>query len=98
MDDCDKMMEASETMEESNTAYCIRCGKKTEYSIKLQRVRVNVCGVRFSYIENRPCCISCGEEVYVPKLEDRNSAARKFAFNQSLEKIRNKFDSNGGKT
>lgn len=85
-------------MGENNTAYCIMCGKKTEYSIKLQRVRVNVCGVRFSYIENRPCCISCGEKVYVPKLEDRNSAARKFAFNQSLEKIRNKFDSNGGKT
>lgn len=85
-------------MSDNGTAYCIRCGKKTEYSIKLQRVRVNVCGVRFSYIENRPCCISCGEKVYVPKLEDRNSAARKFAFNQSLEKIRNKFDSNGGKT
>lgn len=84
-------------MDENNTAYCIRCGKTTDYSIKLQRVRVNVCGVRFSYIENRPCCISCGEEVYVPKLEDRNSAARKFAFNQSLEKLRNKFDSNGGK-
>ncbi len=50
------------------------------------------------FIENRPCCISCGEEVYVPKLEDRNSAARKFSFNQSLEKIRNKFDSNGGKS
>ena len=85
-------------MGENNTAYCIRCGKKTEYSIKLQRMRVNVCGVRFSYIENRPCCISCGEEVYVPKLEDRNSAARKFAFNQSLEKLRHKIDSNGGKT
>ena len=85
-------------MGENNTEYCIMCGKKTEYSIKIHRVRVNGGGVRFSYIENRPCCISCGEEVYVPKLEDRNSAARKFAFNQSLEKIRNKFDSNGGKT
>ena len=52
----------------------------------------------FQLYENRPCCINCGEEVYVPKLEDRNSAARKFAFNQSLEKIRNKFDSNGGKS
>lgn len=92
------MREVSKSMGENNTAYCIRCGKTTEYSIKLQRVRVNVCGVRFSYIENRPCCTSCGEEVYVPKLEDRNSAASKFAFNQSLEKIRNKFDSNGGKT
>lgn len=37
-------------MSDNGTAYCIRCGKKTEYSIKLQRVRVNVCGVRFSYI------------------------------------------------
>lgn len=92
------MGEVSKTMGENNTACCIRCGKKTEYSIKLQRVRVNVRGVRFSYIENSPCCISCGEKVYVPELEDRNSAARKFAFNQSLEKIRNKFDSNGGKS
>lgn len=85
-------------MGENNTAYCIRCGKQMEYCVKLPRVKLEIRGVRFSYIENRPCCISCGEEVYVPKLEDRNSAARKFAFNQSLEKIRNKFDSNGGKT
>lgn len=41
-------------MSDNGTAYCIRCGKKTEYSIKLQRVRVNVCGVRFSYIEKAP--------------------------------------------
>ena len=92
------MMEASETMEESNTAYCIRCGKKTEYSVKLQRVRVNVCGVRFSYIEKAPCCTNCGESVYVSEIEDQNVDARTLEFNKAREKLRHKIASNGGKS
>lgn len=83
-------------MEESNTAYCIRCGKKTEYSVKLQRVRVNVCGVRFSYIEKAPCCTNCGESVYISQVEDQNVDARTLEFNKAREKLRHKIDSNGG--
>lgn len=82
----------------SDTAYCIRCSKKTEYSIKFQRMRVNVCGVRFSYVEKDPCCTNCGENVYVSEIEDQNVDARMFAFNRAKEKFRHKIDSDGGKT
>lgn len=85
-------------MSASSTGYCIWCGKKMEYFTKLPCVGLEIRGVCFSYVENTPCCISCGAEVYVPEIEDRNSAARKFAFNQALEKLRHKLDSGGGKT
>mgnify|MGYP006873253011 CR=1 FL=1 len=85
-------------MSDNGTEYCIRCGKKTEYSIKLQRVRVNICGVRFSYIEKEPCCTNCLESVYVSEIEDQNVDARVLAFNQAKDKLRHKIGSNGGKT
>lgn len=85
-------------MSDNGTAYCIRCGKKAEYSIKLQRVRVNICGVRFSYIEKGPCCTNCGESVYISEIEDQNVDARTLEFNKAREKLRHKIGSNGGKS
>lgn len=85
-------------MSVKSTAYCIRYGKKTEYSIKLQHVRVNICGVRFSYIEKNPCCTNCGESVYVSEVEDQNVDARMLEFNKAREKLGHKIDSNGGKS
>lgn len=60
-----------------NTAYCIHCDCRVEYCLKSQRVALDIRGIAFTYDELVACCSNCGEELYVPEINDANVVVRK---------------------
>lgn len=74
-------------MSTNNTVYCINCDDKTEYLIKSQRVDMSVRGIEFSYVEHTAYCATCGEEVYVPEVNDLNVSSREDAYRKAARLI-----------
>ncbi len=66
-----------------NTAYCVNCDSHTRYQVKSQEIDITVRGTKFGYIEQLAYCCECGEEVYVPEINDRNATSRENAFRAS---------------
>lgn len=74
-------------MSGNNITFCINCGEKTEYIVKSQRVDMSVRGIEFSYVEHTAYCSVCGEEVYVPEINDLNVASREEAYRKAAKLI-----------
>ena len=68
---------------EEKPAFCIGCGKKTKYIVKSSREEITIRGVTFTYVEQCAYCADCGEEVYVPEINDRNADAREEAYRRA---------------
>lgn len=57
-------------------AFCLECRSKQLYTVQSSREKLIVRGTEFEYTELRAFCTSCGEEVYVPEINDANCDAR----------------------
>ena len=68
-------------MNNKKKAYCINCDKKQSYYIIKFSQKVTVRGTTFYYLETKAYCSECGEEIYVPEINDINVQARKDAYN-----------------
>lgn len=64
-------------------AFCINCDEKNSYNIKSEVVKKEVRGTEFSYIEQKAFCANCGEEVYVPEVNDNNVQAAEDAYRKA---------------
>lgn len=71
----------------TNTVYCINCDEKTTYTVKCQRVEMTVRGTTFSYVEQAAYCSVCGEQVYVPEINDLNVVSREEAYRKAAHLI-----------
>lgn len=71
----------------TNTVYCINCDEKTTYTVKCQRVEMTVRGTTFSYVEQSAYCAVCGEQVYVPEINDLNVVSREEAYRKAAHLI-----------
>jgi len=65
------------------TSFCIECGCDTPYSLAYNRVNVTVRGIKFSYVETTALCDRCGEEIYVPEVNDLNHDERENAYREA---------------
>lgn len=74
-------------MDAGNVAYCIGCNEKTAYTVKSQRVEMEVRGTKFYYIEQTAYCRKCGEAVYVPEINDSNVLSREEAYRKAARLI-----------
>lgn len=72
---------------EKKKAYCIHCGEMREYKLKTSREETTVRGTTFSYLENTAFCTECGEEVYIPEINDMNVQAREDAYRKASHLI-----------
>lgn len=72
---------------ERKEAYCINCGLKNTYTVKTTREEMTVRGTTFSYLEDTAYCSVCGEEIYVPEINDRNVQAQEDAYRQASRLI-----------
>ena len=66
-----------------NRSFCLRCGSERSYRVHSSRSEATVRGISFSFVENRAYCSECGEEVYVPAINDANAQAREDAFRKA---------------
>lgn len=74
-------------MEKMNEAFCVACGEHRQYTVNTTRETVTIKGTTFSYLEQSAHCITCGEEVYIPELNDANVQAREDAYRKASRLI-----------
>lgn len=75
------------TEEMPQTAFCINCGCISKYRSVMEEAEAEVRGVQFSYTEMLAICEKCGEELYVPEINDSNAQAREDAYREAAELI-----------
>lgn len=66
--------EAWARSQKSDMVFCLACDKYQPYRVETRRIDNLIKGVSFDYDELYGVCVGCGEEVYVPELNDRNVA------------------------
>lgn len=71
----------------NNIGFCIECSKEVMYNIKTERVKLNVRGLEFSCIEHSAICKECGNEIYVPEVNDANVDAREDGYRKASRLI-----------
>lgn len=64
----------------SREAFCLTCGKHQPYRINYKIVEQTVREISFKYVEDTAVCSVCGNEVYVPEVNDRNVDRRERAY------------------
>lgn len=64
-------------------AFCVNCGCGRDYKVVSVRTEATVRGITFSFVENRAICAECGNEIYVPALNDENVQAREDAYRKA---------------
>lgn len=68
----------------TQTAFCINCGCKNKYMEAVAEADSEVNGVKFSYVEALALCEECGDELYVPDINDRNVQSREAAHRKAV--------------
>ena len=68
------------------TAYCFGCHKDQPYSVRPCLERLKHKGVEYTALLDHAYCCSCGEEMYIPEINDRNAEARERAYFDALNK------------
>ena len=66
-----------------SVAFCVGCRDDKAYIIKPQRAENEIRGIRFSYIELVAYCADCGEEIYLPEVNDANVEAQEEAYREA---------------
>ena len=68
--------------------YCVRCGIKVSYKLESSMEETSVHEVSFKFLETRACCRICGEQVYVPAVNDKNVYERHKAYYAKLDELK----------
>lgn len=68
----------------TQTAFCINCGCKNKYMEAVAEADLEVDDIKFSYVEALALCKECGDELYVPDINDRNMQSRETAFRKAV--------------
>ena len=66
-----------------HTEICPKCRKKRSYSLDRRQTKVKVRGVEFTCAEYVAKCVICGNEIYVPTVNDMNVSIRKHAYEEA---------------
>ncbi len=74
-------------MPSTSTVYCIKCGCERPYSVASSREVISVKGVVFSAVLMSAHCRECGEEVYVPEINDENVKSREAEYRRAAKLI-----------
>lgn len=68
----------------TQAAFCINCGCKNKYMEAAAEADSEVNGIKFSYVETLALCKECGDELYVPDINDRNVQSREAAYRKAV--------------
>ena len=91
-------------MNNRDLVFCPHCNHKVVYSASSECVETTIRGTSFSYVELSAHCTECGEEVYVPEINDSNVASRSEAYRVAkglitiaeIKEIMNRYDISAG--
>lgn len=71
-------------MNEITGAFCLNCGCRRNFKKIAARAENEVRGVCFGFVKTRAVCIECGEEMYVPEVNDENVKSREEAYRKAV--------------
>ena len=74
-------------MKNISSAFCIECGCEVNYTLKSYLEELNVRGINFNYVEHSAYCSQCGNEVYVPEINDENVRTRENEYRKVAQLI-----------
>ena len=74
-------------MPNNKATFCTHCGCDVSYSLDSTRESVMVRGLEFSYVEMHAYCNECGNQVYVPDVNDENVRAREEGYRKAAKLI-----------
>ena len=91
-------------MNNTSTAFCLKCGCKRAFKKITARAEAKVREIEFSFVETIAICSGCGEEVYVPEVNDENVQAREDAYRKAaglitleeIQQVMNKYNIGAG--
>lgn len=66
-------------------AYCIACGQEQPYSTWMSEEILTHNGIQFAVPINHARCTVCGEEIYVPEINDENASRREVEFQRAYD-------------
>lgn len=69
--------------------FCTKCYESVPYHVQTSIEEASHREVSFSYLETKAFCDICGEQVYVPAINDKNCYERHKAYYDRLEEITN---------
>jgi len=75
-----------ETLNDKKTYFCINCKKPQLYMLTTENVTLTVGYITFTYKELQPLCITCGEPIYVPEINDINIDRKVAAYIKEVDK------------
>lgn len=70
----------------ASLAFCADCNQKVTYKVDSRDIELTIRGTSFKYSEKFAVCAICGEEIYVPEINDANVAAREAAYTAAKKK------------
>lgn len=68
-------------------AFCPKCYETKPWHLESSYETVTVHEVTFSYLETKAICNTCGSQVYVPAVNDKNWYERHKAYYNLLESL-----------
>jgi hypothetical protein len=57
-------------------SFCLTCCEKRPYLLEERHASFTVRGCTYTYLERSAYCVVCGDEIYVPEVNDWNVQAR----------------------
>ncbi|MGN0994037.1 MAG: type II toxin-antitoxin system antitoxin SocA domain-containing protein [Butyricicoccus sp.] len=74
-------------MPNTSTTFCLHCGCYQPYKKVTARAENEIRNIRFSFVETLAFCSECGEEVYVPEVNDENVQSREDSYRKAANLI-----------
>lgn len=65
-----------------NKTFCEVCRKDVEYKVEKSIIIARLKGKEIEYVGKKAICAKCGNEVYVPNVEDENLKALCYTYLQ----------------
>lgn len=68
--------------------FCTNCADRAYYRIDVVPIKFDVRGLEVECKELRAICLKCGNEIYVPEINDKNVSLRQSAYLRALRGVK----------
>lgn len=72
-------------MDQVTIAFCLNCGCNRGFTKITMRTEAEIRSTKFNFVEVHAVCTECGEEMYVPEVNDENTRTRAEAYQKSRQ-------------
>ena len=71
----------------NNVGFCNNCFEKVSYTTKTEQSLLKIKNKKVAYDEEVAICENCGNELQVPKVDDKNAKTREKTFDETVNSL-----------